>query len=522
MPIRTDQTGAGRKMNVISAGEILLNAVEKKENEIAVRDSERSLSYKELLDRAFALSQKINRILGGKNNRVLIISKKSIDSVLAIWGVVCSGNCYVAVDCKTPETRLHKIVDTIEPKLILYTDQDQTKLESTGIPYIVLEDETVRHVDSQFVRKTLKEKHIIDADPLYMVFTSGSTGEPKAIVKSHRSVLTFAQAFVMTFDLDETGHEIFGNQASFDFDVSAKDIYISAFIGATLCIIPGNCFLVPGRLADFLRKNEVTILIWAASAVKYVRRFDCFKRVKPESIRKVFFSGESMPGECISYWKKSLPKAVFVNLYAPSEVTGNCLYHIADEEAVEGILPLDSKFPNIDVMVIKDNGELANDGEKGQIYVRGSFVAQGYLGDQKKTKTCFIQNPLNNDFTDPVYKTGDYVLKKGKELYFIGRIDNQIKHMGHRIELEEIESYCYAATNCSSFCAIYDFDREKIIIMTDEKNITYKELVSKLKLVVPKYMIPHELLVVDELPHNDRGKIDRAKTKKIYEVMKNA
>jgi acyl-CoA synthetase (AMP-forming)/AMP-acid ligase II len=229
-----------------------------------------------------------------------------------------------------------------------------------------------------------------------------------------------------------------------------------------------------------------------------------------------------MPGECISYWKKSLPKATFVNLYAPSEVTGNCLYHIVDKEAVEGILPLDSTFPNIDVIIIKDNGELANDGEKGQIYVRGSFVAQGYLGDLKKTGTCFIQNPLHNDFPDTVYKTGDYVLKKGKELYFTGRIDNQIKHMGHRIELEEIEANCYAATNYSSFCAIYDFDREKIIIMTDEKNITYKELVSKLKLMVPKYMIPHELLIVDELPHNDRGKIDRTKTKKIYEVMKNA
>jgi amino acid adenylation domain-containing protein len=512
-------------MNVISTGEILLNAVEKKGSEIAIRDSERSLSYQELLDRAFALSQKINHALEGKNNRILIVSEKSIDSLVAIWGVVCSGNCYAAVDTKTPETRFHKIIDTINPNLILYTNQEQTKIENTDIPSIVLVDEEIRHITVEFVRKVFKEKHIIDSDPLYMVFTSGSTGEPKAIVKSHRSVLTFVQAFVMTFNLEETEHETFGNQASFDFDVSAKDIFISAYIGATLCIIPSNCFLIPERLTDFLCKNEVTILIWAASAVKYVRRFDCFKMAKPENLKlkKVFFSGEIMPGECISYWKKSLPKATFVNLYAPSEVTGNCLYHIAHEETIDdGILPLDDTFPNVDVIIIKDNGDLAHDREKGQIYVRGSFLAQGYWGDMKKTKTCFIQNPLHNDFPDPVYKTGDYVLKKGKKLYFTGRIDNQIKHMGHRIELEEIEANCYTAMKCSSFCAIYDYPKEKIIIMTDEKNITYMELVSKLKPIVPKYMIPHELLVVDELPHNDRGKIDRTKAKKKYEVMKNA
>ena len=507
-------------VNVI---EILLKIVKDKGDYIAVKDINEELTYKQLLSRAYTLSKKINEIIDGKNNLVLIVTTKSVESVLSIWGVVCSGNFYVCVDSKVPEDRFNMIINKVKPAMIIYMDDNSQQKLNSNISSLTMKDVTDELIDYEIIRKTLNKKHIIDVDPLYMVFTSGSTGEPKAIVKNHQSIIAFAESFVSEFELSSDRHEIFGNQASFDFDVSAKDIFISVFIGATLCLIPNRCFLVPSKLATFLQENEISILIWATSALKYVKKYNCFKNIKPSSISKVFFSGESMPVQCIDYWRENLPETTFVNLYAPSEVTGNCLFYVVSDDISEGILPLDSMFNNIDVLIIGDDNKMVNDGEKGEIYVRGCFLSKGYYKDMKKTMKGFVQNPIHNDYSDIVYKTGDYVVKKGDKLYFAGRVDNQIKHMGHRIELEEIESNCYAVSKNESLCVIYDNENEKIVLLTDSENyIGYDELVSYLKLKIPKYMIPHEILYIKELPLNSRGKIDRITAKSMYEVMKNA
>lgn len=506
---------------MVNAMEMLLNAAEKKGKYVAVKDSCKSLTYKDLLVEAYGLSQKISNFVPGKNHLIVIITTKSVESVMAIWGVVCSGNYYVALDSTTPLDRFHRIMDKINPDLVIYTNEKQMEHLNADVLSMVVSDDCGECQEIQFIRQNLSAKHCISQDPLYMVFTSGSTGEPKAIVKNHQSIMAFADSFVSEFGLSSEEHEIFGNQASFDFDVVAKDIYISASIGATLCLIPSNCFLVPAKLSSFLKENKITVLIWAASAVKFVKKLDCFKTVKPEHIRKVFFSGESMTGECIDYWKCNLPGVELVNLYAPSEVTGNCLYHIVSDEKYTGILPLDKVFPNIDVMVLGNNNRPVEDGEKGEIYVRGCFLAQGYYNDMEQTLQRFVQNPSHNHFPDIVYKTGDYAVKNGERFYFAGRIDNQIKHMGHRMELEEIESNCYSVLGCESLCVIYDSIREKIILLTDDISLSYEKLVAGLRQVVPKYMIPHEMLYIDDLPHNDRGKIDRNRARKIYEVIKN-
>lgn len=509
---------------MIQVTEMLLNAAETKGDFIAVKDSYKSLTYKELLAGAYKLSRKIEAAVPGRKHLALIVTTKAVESVTAVWGVVCSGNYYTAADSKIPLERFNRIIEKMNPSLIIYTEEKQMeRLKTDRVSVLVPEKyDGAEKYSLQEIREQIAAHHIISYDPLYMVFTSGSTGEPKAIIKNHQSVIGFAESFVSEFGFNALRHEVFGNQANFDFDVAAKDIYICAYLGATLCLIPGSCFLAPGKLAPFLKENQITVLIWAASAVKLVKRFDCFKAVQPESIRKVFFSGESMTGECIGYWKANLPETEFVNLYAPSEVTGNCLYHIASGENYPGILPLDRVFPNVEVLVLDEEGKPVGEGEKGEIYVRGCFLSQGYYKDEKQTGRRFVQNPLHRLFPDIVYKTGDYVIKRGDRLYFAGRTDNQIKHMGHRIELEEIEANCYTVSDCGNLCVIYDDEKEKLILFTDEKNLFYEKLVAGLKQRLPKYMIPQKIIYVEDLPYNDRGKINRQKVKEMYEVVGNA
>lgn len=504
---------------MISVRELLLRSAKEKGNVIAAKDAEREINYAELMVQSYMVSEDIKQRIRKRNSPVMIITKKSVETLIAIWGVVCSGNFYVTVDGSAPVGRMKMAIEQIKPEMVLYTDEKDVCDLSEEICRMKVSVCEKGHIEINDVINALEKNLGIDEDPLYCVFSSGSTGIPKAIIKTHRSILSFVEAFVSTFQFKFEKQEIFGNQANFDFDVAAKDIYISAALGATLCIIPKRCFLAPRELAAYINDNKITTLIWAASAIKYVSRFRCFDRVIPTELRNAFFSGESMPGDIIGYWRELLPMCRLVNLYAPSEVTGNCMYHVVTEEEYDTILPLDKCFKNIDVMILDEKEKEVSDGEKGEIYVRGAFLSKGYYNDFVKTKESFIQNPLQKKYPEIVYRTGDFVRKQGERLYFVGRVDNQIKHMGHRIELEEIEANVCKIIPRSNCCIVYDGNEEKLVLLTDDKDLSYEELVKKLGSVLPKYMIPHKLLKLGCIPMNDRGKLDRNRAFQIYTSM---
>ena len=191
---------------MISAMEILLHTAEKNGNEIALRDETHSVSYRELLVLAYQISDDISKRLQGKNNLIMVVTNKTVISVVAFWGIIASGNCYIAIDDKTPINRFNNIISKINPSLVIYTDGKQTDKLETDIHSIVLDsylrkitDHSLDAMDSN--RKRESNFSIIGQDPLYLVFTSGSTGTPKAIVKSHQSLLQFVEAFVKEFDL---------------------------------------------------------------------------------------------------------------------------------------------------------------------------------------------------------------------------------------------------------------------------------------------------------------------------------
>ena len=491
---------------MINVAEMLVDAVQKCPDKLAVMDSNTSLTYRQLYSCAKDLSDSIKKHAYSIQKPILVLTSKSVWSIVSFWGVVLSGNFYVPVDENIPQERIKQYISLVNPVMVINASSKEKWQE----------------VDAFNVCKKIKtynsppkyEKRIIDSDPLYVVFTSGSTGVPKAVIKSHRSVIAFIESFSAIFEINQK--DILGNRASFDFDVSAKDIFLSVYAKATMCIIPSICFLVPSLLAPFLIKNKVTTLIWSAAAVKHVARMNCFRDVTLETISKVFFSGETMQVASIKYWQEHCSSAMYVNMYAPSEVTGNCLYHIVDkEDEQEDNVPLSDTFPNVEVLICK-NSKIVKDNEKGEIYIRGAFLANGYYNNAKTTRRVFIQNPLCSTHRDYVYKTGDMAIKRDGKIYFIGRKDNQIKHLGHRIELEEIEKNVFTALGCSEGCALYDKSLEKIVLLLPRMEFKKSELFIALKRCVPKYMIPDEIIIIDKMPYNERGKIDRKKAFMMY------
>ena len=328
---------------------------------------------------------------------------------------------------------------------------------------------------------------------------------------SHRSVIDFMNVFTDTFNINT--NDIIGNQAPFDFDVSVKDIYSSLKVGATLVIIPKKLFSRPANLLDYLCENDVTTLIWAVSALCLITTFHGLDYKVPEKVNKILFSGEVMPIKHIKQWIEKLPNAEFVNLYGPTEITCNCTYHIVDKELkYEKQIPVGKAFDNEEVFLLDENNNLITEKqETGEICVRGTALALGYYKEEKQTSEKFIQNPLNNRYLDTIYKTGDLgYFGKDDNLYFCGRKDFQIKHQGHRIELEEIERTMEKIDEIARACCIYKEEKSKIYGFYIG-NIEKKELHDKLKEEIPIYMIPNVLTKIDEFPMTKNGKIDRKK-----------
>lgn len=438
-----------------------------------------------------------------------VCMKKSMAALCGAFGIVYAGGFYTYFDPMLPSVRLGQIADVLQLSIVL-TDQEHLAQVQTYFPAaqcLCIEELMQTEEEQEKLSKVRLQQ--IDTDPLYVNFTSGSTGVPKGVVVSHGSVLDFIDTFVETFKFDET--ERIANQAPLDFDVSVKDIYTSLKTGATLVLVPRDLFSRPVELLDFLCEQKITTMIWAVSALCLVSMFHGLDYKCPDTVRKVLFSGEVMPLKQLKDWMDHLPEAEFVNLYGPTEITCNCTYHVIQRDRVytDGI-PIGRAFANEAVFLVDTNGQLVTEpGAVGEICVRGRALALGYYANTLQTSQSFVQNPLHQYYLDPVYKTGD-LGRYGTdgELYFAGRKDFQIKYRGHRIELEEIERAMAKITGVERCVCVFEEKKSRLYGFYTG-TIDKKELHEALSGVLPPFMIPERLEKRDCFILTKNGKIDR-------------
>jgi acyl-coenzyme A synthetase/AMP-(fatty) acid ligase len=229
-------------------------------------------------------------------------------------------------------------------------------------------------------------------------------------------------------------------------------------------------------------------------------------------IRRIFFAGEVFPTKHLNMWRRSLPATQFVNLYGPIEITVDCTFFIFNRD-FEDDAPIPIGYPcfNSDVFILTEEDKLAAPGQIGELCVRGSSLAMGYYNNPEQTAKAFVQNPLNGAYPEIIYRTGDLVhINDLGEIMFDGRKDFQIKHLGYRIELAEIENAVQALSEIRNACVLYDKEKKSIILIFETfAEITSKQLRISLQSRLPKYMLPTVFIEVDEMPRNPNGKIDR-------------
>lgn len=507
--------------------ELLEQSAEKFPERPAFGDPSKDITFRELVRKARAVGKLLLADVR-PGTPVAFYLEKSVDAVVAMFGAVYAGGFYSFIDVRQPAVRAGKVLDVLEPA-VLITDADNRAgaeaLPCSGRRWLLEElleaaEEEERQDEKAEAALMAVRRHMTDTMPLYVNFTSGSTGIPKGVAVCHRSVIEFMAPFTRLFHITE--QDILGNQAPFDFDVSVKDIYSGLYTGAKVQIIPRGYFSNPTVLMDYLCDQNVTVLIWAVSAMCFVSIMNALDYKTPKTVRAVGFSGEVMPVKQLRIWRRFLPKAMYVNLYGPTEITCNCTYYVLDAEkeyALDEVIPAGIPFDNEKVFLLdEEDHEVGQEdsGKEGEICVAGTCLALGYYKDPERTEAAFTINPLNRCYPERMYRTGDIGRYDAEgNLIYVSRKDFQIKHLGHRIELGEVEADAMAREGVSRACCIYDADRKRLVLFyTGDRD--QKELERELKQVLPPFMVPGRILRLDDMPLNKNGKIDRQALAAVY------
>ncbi len=478
---------------------------------IAFADADNSITFAKLKEQSERFATSIIQ----KAPDVKVVAfymDKSVETIIGFLGSVYAGNAYTQINLRFPTSRVEEIIKTVEPCVIV---TDDSHIDDVNASYgdkceiLLFNDLVGINIDKNCLSD--RRNNMFDMQPLYINFTSGSTGVPKGVAVGHRSVIDFITAFTEIFKI--TDADSIMNQAPFDFDVSVKDIYSGLFTGATVNIVPTDYFMDPTKLIDYICDRKGTVLIWAVSALCFITSMNALAYRVPDSLRTIMFSGEVMPIKHLNKLIKYLPDVQYVNLYGPTEITCNCTYHILDRKYEVGErLPIGVPFPNERIYILDENNNLITEpGQKGELCVSGTALALGYYRNKEKTNEAFVQNPNNTDFNELMYKTGDIVeIGEDNQVYYCSRKDSQIKHMGHRIEMAEIELAIEAVDGVNRACCYFDEKKDKIIsiyIGTADK----ADIIADIEKKVPNYMVPNIFYrsKSDKVPMNKNGKVDR-------------
>jgi D-alanine--poly(phosphoribitol) ligase subunit 1 len=469
----------------------------------------KNYSFSKTLERALQLSQSLLYLGMKKGDVVGIFHDKSFDGFCLMLACLRIGTPYVNFDSNTPAERLKKILKICSPSVIF---NFITELDISG-EIVQCRDKLLTIDELKVPPDQLVVPTVTGTNPAYLMFTSGSTGMPKAAVVSHGALLNFINWSKERFEVKSSDR--FTNVNPLYFDNSVFDFYASIFNGAALCPAPTNLLKKPLELVEWA--NALTCTIWFSvpSLLVYLLTMRAISQDNTmKSVRSVIFGGEGFPkNKLLKLFEIFSTQAELVNVYGPTEGTCICSAHTVTKQdfaAMDKLTTLGKLAANFDYFIEPTEG----DPNRGELILLGPQVCLGYYNSPEQTSSAFIQNPKHSNHRDIGYKTGDMVeLDNNGNFHFLGRKDFQIKHMGHRIELEEIEAAVASIEKIDESAVSYEKLNDGMgrILLHFKGSPELKDstIIDNLKSKIPSYMLPQKIIRHDQLPKNANGKIDR-------------
>jgi len=496
----------------------------------AVRCRGRLLTYAELDEASNGVAQAL--IAGGvrPGDRVGIDLPKRVETVACVYGILKAGAAYVPLDPKGPPRRAALVASDCTVRAVVTTpsrarDLEEALREQGHRPQTLLllddgsADERADGPDvityEQAAASGAKDPQIptIESDLAYILYTSGSTGTPKGVMLTHRNAMTFIEWCARRIGVGP--EDRVSNHAPLHFDLSIFDIYLTALGRATLVLVPEDEAYMAASLCRLIQEERISLWYSVPSALMMLSRLRPDPRALA-SLRTVVFAGEVYPTAHLRELRELVPHAVLWNLYGPTETNVCTYYQVKELPEDDRTIPIGRACENTEVFAIREDGAVSGVGEEGELCVRGPTVMKGYWKRAERTAEILVTDPRSGSLGDPVYRTGDIVrLRQDGDYDFLGRRDHQIKSRGYRIELGEIEAALNAHPSVLVGVAVAvphdEWGTEVIafVALRDGEVLSEKDLRRHVARRLPRYMVPTQLEIVDELPRTSTGKIDR-------------
>jgi amino acid adenylation domain-containing protein len=498
-------------------------------DDIAVVMGDDRLSYGQLEASSNRLAHWLEDVGCQRGDRVSLLASKTPDAVIGILGILKAGCAYVPLDVDGPATRTRKMMRSADPKAVVAEGASFAaipELMSEGkrgpIPIARIDAPTEgagRGVGEEWKGCSPEERGRTGnaTDMAYIVFTSGSTGDPKGVVITHANVTHFVEWAIRRFDLGTADRN--SGHTPLHFDLSVFDLFGTFAAGAQLHLVPPEKNLVPQALIEFIGASRLTQWFSVPSTLTYMARHAALEKGDFPSLKRVLWCGEVLPVSTLLYWMDRFPHVEFTNLYGPTETTVASSYFTVPAGSMDEIasIPIGVPCDGEELLVLDEDLQRVPVGHVGDLYIGGVGLSPGYWRDERKTAEAFLPHPFASEGKERIYRTGDLATQGDDGLfYFHGRNDSQIKSRGYRIELGEIET-AIDSLGLVSGCVVLGvsaggFQGTAICcayIPLPDQAIPPHVLRSALLPVLPTYMLPSRWRSFDEFPMNANGKIDR-------------
>jgi amino acid adenylation domain-containing protein len=478
-------------------------------NHPALIEGETTLTWADLDHNAARVASAIVRLGARPGDRIGVWAPKTARVVAAIHGVLKAGCVCVPIDPASPAARANAVLADCSPKAVIGSVETLKNLDSSfsGVR-VSIEDRAESAMSWQQVMSTelVPEMPAQDlSDLAYLLYTSGSTGQPKGVMLSHENVSAFATWAAVEFRLRP--QDRVASVAPLHFDLSTFDLYSTAWSGATLCIPPALYLSFPVRLTEWLARQEITAMYTVPSLLAMIVERGDVKSRNLEQLRLLLFAGEVCPPRLLSTLLDLLPRVEFANLYGPTE-TNVCTFERIDRARWDRVSPISIGIAceGTRLMLLDDSDKtIDKPGIAGELLVNGPTVAMGYWRDAAKSDARFVRRDGAR-----WCRTGDYAeYDENGRLVFHGRRDHMVKIRGQRVELGEIESALLSHPAVAEAAVVVNGEALVAFIRSSDTHLLGSDLQEHCASRVPRYMVPAEIRIMQTLPHGSTGKIDR-------------